>query len=147
MDFITVTKPQLLAAMLRWEQDARNGACLTHDEADALPAAERAQAGADRLWEDLGAVAQSANRGTPLTGNFPLRIEVDPETDTVTIAGVRYSCEFFRAAGFAPLGTWLRINARDITITVQHIQAGSDLARQFDELSAVERGVASQSGG
>lgn len=143
MDAMTITKPQLLAAMLRWEQDARSGNCLTHDEADAMPASERAQAGVNRLWEDLGSVAQSAS----LTEQLPLRIETDSDTDTITIEGVHYSCEFFRLAGFAPLGTWLRINARDMTITVQHIQAGSDLARQFDQLSAVERGVAEQPGG
>lgn len=53
MDAMTITKPQLMAAMLRWEQDARAGQCLTHEEADAMPAAERAAAGAYRLWQDL----------------------------------------------------------------------------------------------
>ena len=52
MDFMTITKPQLMAAMLRWEQDARNGRGLTHDEAEVL-----AEVGTNRLWEDLAAVA------------------------------------------------------------------------------------------
>lgn len=76
-----------------------------------------------------------------LLTNLPLRIEADPETDTVTINGVRYSCEMFRQFGIARLGTWLRIHARDITISVQEVSAGTDLAKQFDQLSGVARGV------
>lgn len=75
------------------------------------------------------------------TYRLPLRIEVDDIEDTVTIDGVRYSCEMFRRFGIAKLGTWLRINARDITMTVQEVSAGTDLAKQFDQLSGVVRGV------
>lgn len=70
-----------------------------------------------------------------------LRVDQDNFDDTITIEGVRYSREMFRAFGLAPLGTWLRINARDITVTAHQIRAGSDLAKQFDQLSAGERGV------
>lgn len=53
MDTLTITKPQLEAALLRWEQDARDGKTRTHDEADALPLEQVAAESAAHLWEEL----------------------------------------------------------------------------------------------
>lgn len=55
METLTITKPQLEAAMLRWEQDARNGKTLSHEEADALPAEQVAAESAEHLWAELTA--------------------------------------------------------------------------------------------
>jgi hypothetical protein len=55
MESLTITKPQLEAALLRWEQDARAGKTRTHEEADALPVEQVASESADHLWHELGA--------------------------------------------------------------------------------------------
>jgi hypothetical protein len=59
MDTLTITKPQLEAALLRWEQDAREGKTRTHDEADALPLEQVAAESADHLWQELGATVSA----------------------------------------------------------------------------------------
>jgi hypothetical protein len=55
MDTLTITKPQLEAALLRWEQDAREGKTRTHDEADTLPVEQVVAESAEHLWAELGA--------------------------------------------------------------------------------------------
>ena len=59
MGTLTITKPQLKAALLRWEQDARDGKTRTHDEADALPVEQVAEESATHLWEELGATVSA----------------------------------------------------------------------------------------
>jgi hypothetical protein len=59
METLTITKPQLEAALLRWEQDARDGKTRSHDEADALPAEQVAAESADHLWQELGATVSA----------------------------------------------------------------------------------------
>lgn len=59
MDTLTITKPQLEAALLRWEQDARDGKTLTHEEADALPVEQVAAESAAHLWAELGATVSA----------------------------------------------------------------------------------------
>lgn len=55
MDTMTITKPQLEAALARWEQDSRDGKTISHAEADALPVAQVAAENADHLWAELAA--------------------------------------------------------------------------------------------
>lgn len=52
-DEITIKKPQLQAALLRWEQQARAGETMTKEEAAAMSAEEVATRSADALWQDL----------------------------------------------------------------------------------------------
>jgi hypothetical protein len=59
MDTLKITKPQLEAALLRWEQDAREGKTRTHAEADALPVEQVAAESADHLWQELGATVSA----------------------------------------------------------------------------------------
>ena len=50
---ITISKPQLEAALLAWEQDSRDGKTLTHAEAGLLTVEQVAAESADRLWKAL----------------------------------------------------------------------------------------------
>jgi hypothetical protein len=59
METLTITKPQLEAALLRWEQDARDGKTRSHDEADALPVEQVAAESAAHLWAELGATVSA----------------------------------------------------------------------------------------
>jgi hypothetical protein len=59
MDTLTITKPQLQAALMRWEQDARDGKTRTHNESDALPLEQVAAESADHLWQELGATVSA----------------------------------------------------------------------------------------
>lgn len=59
METLTITKPQLKAALLQWEQDARNGKTRSHDEADALPAQQVAEESAAHLWDKLHATVRT----------------------------------------------------------------------------------------
>jgi sRNA-binding protein len=52
---ITITKAQLRAALQQWEQDHRDGKCMSSEEAAALSVEEHAALGADALWESLSA--------------------------------------------------------------------------------------------
>lgn len=72
MEAITITRPQLADAMLRWAQDARDGKCLAHSEADAMPLAERAKAGADRLWADLGGAPTPDSHADEVPAHHPV---------------------------------------------------------------------------
>jgi predicted transcriptional regulator len=49
----TITKEQLISALAKWEQDYRDGKCLTHEEADAQTVEENAKMAADDLWDSL----------------------------------------------------------------------------------------------
>ena len=53
METLTINKPQLEAAMLRWAQDARDGKTRSHTEADALPVEQVAAESAAHLWAEL----------------------------------------------------------------------------------------------
>lgn len=59
MEMLTITKPQLEAALLRWEQDARDGKTRSHDEADALPIEQVVAESTAYLWEKLGATVSA----------------------------------------------------------------------------------------
>lgn len=50
---LTITQPQLAAALLRWEQQARAGETRAFEETRALPAEQVAEEGAQALWNDL----------------------------------------------------------------------------------------------
>lgn len=50
---ITITKPQLNAALLQWEQDFRDGKTQTMEEALAKPVAQVAQESTEALWGAL----------------------------------------------------------------------------------------------
>lgn len=54
METLTITKNQLRAALLRWEQDARDGKTRTRDEAEALPVEQVADESTAHLWRELG---------------------------------------------------------------------------------------------
>jgi len=49
-EMLVISKPQLRAALLLWERQARAGGTRTHEEADALPVEQVAQESADFLW-------------------------------------------------------------------------------------------------
>lgn len=53
MEFKTITKEILIDALAQWEQDYRDGKCMTQEEADALSVLENAKRAADALWESL----------------------------------------------------------------------------------------------
>jgi hypothetical protein len=55
MDALMITKLQLEAVMLRWEQDARAGKTRTYAETAALPVDQVAAENADYLWQALSA--------------------------------------------------------------------------------------------
>ncbi len=55
METLTITKDQLSAVLLRWEQDHRDGKTLTHAEADALSVEQSSAERADYLWDQLSA--------------------------------------------------------------------------------------------
>lgn len=59
METLTITKPQLEAALRRWEQDARDGKTRSHDEADALPVEQVAAESTAHLWAELGATVSA----------------------------------------------------------------------------------------
>lgn len=40
----------------------------------------------------------------------PMTISYDEKTDVVTICGQKFTGEFFRTFGYAPMGTWIRID-------------------------------------
>lgn len=48
--WLSITKPQLEAALLCWEQDHRNGKTRTYEETLALPAEQVAAESAEHLW-------------------------------------------------------------------------------------------------
>lgn len=55
-----ITKPQLTAALEKWEQLHRSGGCLAAEAADVLPIEEVAAAGADALWNWLHEISVEA---------------------------------------------------------------------------------------
>ena len=59
METLTITRPQLEAALLRWEQDARAGKSLSHEEADALLLEQVAAKSAEHLWNELSATVSA----------------------------------------------------------------------------------------
>lgn len=59
MDTLTITKSLLHEALLRWEQEARDGKTRTHAEAGALPLEQVAAESADYLWQVLGGAAST----------------------------------------------------------------------------------------
>lgn len=54
MKTITITKPQLEAALRRWEQDFRDGKTRGHEETLALSIEQVAVESTDHLWRELG---------------------------------------------------------------------------------------------
>lgn len=52
-DSITITKPQLQAAMQQWAQDHRDGKCRSDEEVKAMPIEQVAQESADTVWSLL----------------------------------------------------------------------------------------------
>lgn len=56
-DAITITKDQLQAALKNWEQDHRDGKCLSAEEARAMSVDEVAAASAGGLWAKLQKLA------------------------------------------------------------------------------------------
>jgi hypothetical protein len=55
---ITINKPQLRAALLKWERNYRAGNTLSPEETRLLPAEEVAAQSADQLWEELDATKE-----------------------------------------------------------------------------------------
>lgn len=60
MDELTITKKQLRAVLLCWAQAARDGKCISHEQADALPVEQEADASTEHVWRELQ--AQTAGR-------------------------------------------------------------------------------------
>jgi hypothetical protein len=50
---ITITKDQLKAVMQAWEQDHRDGKCISYEESNAKPLEQVAQENTDMLWNAL----------------------------------------------------------------------------------------------
>jgi hypothetical protein len=59
MDLIAISKTQLHAAMLRWEEKHRAGECKPYEECLARPAEEVVAESTESLWSDLVANLQS----------------------------------------------------------------------------------------
>lgn len=55
METITINKSQLQAALAQWEQEARDGKCLTPEQNAALPVEEVAADSAAHVWDLLQA--------------------------------------------------------------------------------------------
>lgn len=66
MDELTITKPQLRAVLLRWEQAARAGKTRPRPEADALPVEQVADEGTEHVWRELQAQAATPLSDQPL---------------------------------------------------------------------------------
>jgi hypothetical protein len=63
-----------------------------------------------------------------------LDVRYDRESDVLTIAGVKYTGELFRALGLASPGTWLRVESRvDDVITV--FTVSEETEKVFDFIS------------
>lgn len=60
---ICITKDQLQAALLHWEQQARAGETRTAEETLALPAEQVAAENADFLWDELAGA--TTTEGSP----------------------------------------------------------------------------------
>ena len=71
METLTITRPQLEAALRRWEQDARDGKTRSHAESDALPLDQVAAESAGYLWSELGATASGVGARTLAGTDFP----------------------------------------------------------------------------
>lgn len=61
MDTLTITRPQLQAALLRWEQSARDGSICTRDDTAPLPPDQVAADNAAYLWAELQRPAADAS--------------------------------------------------------------------------------------
>lgn len=62
METLTITRPQLDAVLLRWEQDYRDGKTRSHEETARLPAETAAKERADYLWSELSATVATLLR-------------------------------------------------------------------------------------
>lgn len=51
---LTLTKDQLRAALMSWEQDARDGKCLSHEESRSQPIDQTVDESTEHLWGLLG---------------------------------------------------------------------------------------------
>lgn len=71
MKHMTITEPQLKAALLSWEQAARDGKTRSHDEANALSLEQVSAESAAHLWALLGAAV--AVDAMPDDAGFGLR--------------------------------------------------------------------------
>lgn len=68
------------------------------------------------------------------TASDALQIEHDDALKTITIYGVKYSVDLFRALAFSPLGSWFRIDGRwSGNVSIRRVTP--DLERQFDDLA------------
>lgn len=59
METLTITRPQLEAALMRWEQDYRDGNTRSNDETNALPVEQVAAESVEQLWIDLSATVSA----------------------------------------------------------------------------------------
>lgn len=53
MNSITITKPELQAALAAWEQANRDGKCISVAEAAAMPVDQVAAESTEDLWQSL----------------------------------------------------------------------------------------------
>lgn len=75
---------------------------------------------------DVAGVADAAFEEIRKFRDYPLTIEIDPEREVITIAGIRYAFSLFTGFGWeTPLGTVLQVARRDdgvLTIIKLHAQ-------------------------
>jgi hypothetical protein len=50
---VQITKPQLYAALLKWDQEFQDGKTISPSEAATLPQEARVQASTNALWDSL----------------------------------------------------------------------------------------------
>jgi hypothetical protein len=68
-----------------------------------------------------------------MSDDRPLSFKYNARDDVLTVEGVSFSGELFRAFGLVQPGTWLRVEERcNGVITVY--QPAAELAAKFDEL-------------
>lgn len=64
--------------------------------------------------------------------HFPstrLAFSYDDQTDTLTVSGVKYAGELFRALGFGPVDSWIKIVKRDDgVLTIFNAPKGARIA-------------------
>jgi hypothetical protein len=84
MDTLTITKSQLHAVLLRWEQDARDGKTLTHEETDALPLEQVVAESADHLWTLLTLQPQTVEEIIARDLRKPMQEAIFPVAKMIT---------------------------------------------------------------
>ena len=65
-------------------------------------------------------------------------IHFDQDSQTLTICGVTYSAGYFEGMGMSPVGTWIRINGRNMHGVVTVFSVNGSMAKTFDVIAGLK---------